>query len=110
VRCHTTTAPDLTGIGRTHTPLELRRAITEPQIDVNPAYWRMRATAKDGRKLAGLRMNEDSFTVQFLDNDGKLRSVAKDDLKEYEIIRNSPMPIMQLTDSEVDDLIAYLSK
>jgi len=109
-RCHSGLAPDLTGIGRTHTPEELRRSITEPQIDVNPAYWRMRATTKDGRKLAGLRMNEDSFTVQFLDNDGKLRSIGKEALAEYEILKNSTMPILQLTSTEVDDLIAYLSK
>jgi cytochrome c oxidase cbb3-type subunit III len=109
-RCHEQLAPDLRGIGRYQTAAELKKSIIEPQIDVNPAYWRWKATTKDGRALAGLRMNEDSFSVQWLDNEGKLRSIAKADLAKSEILRTSPMPLFQFTDREVDDLIAYLSK
>jgi len=109
-RCHDHTAPDLRGIGKFQTAAELRKSIVEPQIDVNPAYWRWKATTKDGRALSGLRLNEDSFSVQWLDADGKLRSISKTDLAKSELLRNSTMPLFQFTASEVDDLIAYLSK
>jgi cytochrome c oxidase cbb3-type subunit III len=109
-RCHDQTAPDLRGIGKYQTAAELRKSIVEPQIDVNPAYWRWKAVTKDGRALSGLRMNEDSFSVQWLDAGGKLRSIAKAELASYEILRNSTMPLFQFTESEVDDLIAFLSK
>lgn len=109
-KCHDQTAPDLTGIGKFQTAAELRKSIVEPQINVDPAYWRLRATTRDGRNLAGLRMNEDTYTVQYLDNDGKLRSIKKADLAKYEILQTSPMPLLNLTDAQIDDLIAYMSK
>ena len=109
-KCHDLTAPDLNGIGKFQTAAELRKSIVEPQINVDPAYWRMRATTRDGRALAGQRMNEDTYTVQFLDENGKLRSVRKADLAKYEVIQTSPMPLLNLTDEQIDDLIAYLSK
>ena len=109
-RCHDHTAPDLTGIGRFQTSSEIRKSIVEPQINVDPAYWRLKATTTEGRALTGLRMNEDTYTVQFLDDQSKLRSVLKSDLAKYEIIRTSPMPLLNLTDAQIDDLIAYMSK
>ena len=90
--------------------LGFRKSIVEPQINVDPAYWRLKATTTDGRTLTGLRMNEDTYTVQFLDDHGKLRSVPKSSLTKYEIIRTSPMPLLNLTDAQIDDLIAYMSK
>jgi cytochrome c oxidase cbb3-type subunit III len=109
-RCHDHTAPDLQGIGRHQTAAELRKSIIEPQIDVNPAYWRWKATTRDGRALGGLRMNEDSFSVQWLDEAGKLRTIQKSEIAKSEIIRTSPMPLFQFNATEVDDLIAFLSK
>jgi putative heme-binding domain-containing protein len=110
--CHAGQAPSLAGIGRERTLAELKRSILDPQAEVANAYWRIRAVAGDGTALEGLRLNEDTYSVQYLDRSGKLRSAAKSSLSKYEIVKQSPMPAFRgkLTDVQVDDLVAYLVK
>lgn len=106
-RCHSADAPNLNGIGRIQSAGEIRQSIVNPQTDVPPQYFRMQATTKAGLKLSGMRLNEDTFSVQYRDAGG-LKSVMKSSLASYEIIRMSPMPKMNLTDDEVNDLVAFL--
>jgi mono/diheme cytochrome c family protein len=56
-------------------------------------------------------MNEDTYTIQFIDMEGKLHSVAKTDLKEFHTEKTSKMPSYKdkLTPQQLDDLVAYLS-
>ena len=58
----------------------------------------------------GRRLNEDTYTVQMMDEQGRLVSLAKADLREFTILLESPMPAYQgkLTSGEVADLVAYL--
>lgn len=108
-RCHVNgNAPDLSGIGRYQSLGELRKSIREPQASVSPQYFRMRATTKSGVTLSGVRLNEDTYSVQYRDANG-LKSVMKADLATYEIIRTSPMPDPKLNDTQLDDLLAFLS-
>lgn len=87
---------------------ELRRSITDPQVEVESRWWRLRAATHDGAALSGRRLNEDTHSVQYADPSGRLRTVSKADLTQYEIVRKSPMPPFDLTDGELDDLLAYL--
>jgi cytochrome c oxidase cbb3-type subunit 3 len=107
-RCHVDgAAPDLTGIGRFQSVSEIRRSIVEPQADVPPQYFRIRATTKAGAAISGTRLNEDTYSVQYRDANG-LKSVMKSSLAAFEIIRTSPMPTVKLTDAQVNDLLAFL--
>ena len=107
VRCHVNgNGPDLTGIGRYQSAAEIRRSIREPQADVPPQYYRMRATTKSGAVLSGTRLNEDTYSVQYRDATG-LKSVMKSTLATYEIIRTSPMPDGKLSDAQLDDIVAF---
>lgn len=111
--CHATGAgPDLAGIGARRSLAELRRSILDPQAEVSSAWWRIEATAKDGRKVSGRRLNEDTYTVQLLDAGGRLISLLKSDLAGYTILRESPMPTFRdkLSESELSDLLAFLVK
>jgi hypothetical protein len=60
----------------------------------------------------GLRVNEDSFTIQVRDADNRLHSFEKDELAE---LRREPeaslMPAYArtFTGCELDDMVAYLS-
>ena len=47
---------------------------------------------KDGTKLAGHLLNQDTFSIQLLDANERLRSVMKTDLRDYTYPKNSPMP------------------
>ena len=97
----------MAGIGRFQSAGEVRRSILDPQADVPPQYFRMKATTKVGAPLSGTRLNEDTYSVQYRDAGG-LKSVLKSSLVTYEIIRASPMPASKLGEAQVDDLVAFL--
>ncbi|HEX7140562.1 MAG TPA: hypothetical protein VF219_22110, partial [Vicinamibacterales bacterium] len=56
------------------------------------------------------RLNEDTYTVQVIDDQERLLSLTKSDLREYTIVTTSPMPSFRSTlrDDELSDLLAYL--
>ena len=110
-RCHDLGgAPDLAVAARRLTPSELRQAILDPQAEVHPDAWKVQAVTKDGRPISGARLNEDTFTVQYRDGQGQLRTAAKAELDRYEIVKTSPMPAFagKLSEAELNDLIAFL--
>ena len=109
--CHDTTAPDLKQVAGNRSADELRQSILEPNADVPSAYWRAKATLNSGQTISGARLNEDTFTIQLRNRDG-LRSLFKSDLARIEIDRSSPMPPFKgkLSEAEIDDLLAYVSR
>ena len=70
----------------------------------------IRAVTRDGRVITGRRLNEDTFTVQMIDQDERLVSLEKADLQEFTVLTDSPMPSYgdRLSETELSDLIAYL--
>ena len=117
VRCHTDgtegglTGPDLSEIGSHRSLDQLESSILDPDADVAPEYWSLRAKTKAGQTVTGIRMNEDMTSFQIREASGRLRSVWKTDLANYEIVRNSPMPSFKgkLSAADLEDLIAYLA-
>ena len=70
----------------------------------------VRAVTRDGKTINGRRLNEDTYTVQLIDDQERLVSLVKADLREYTILTSSPMPSYrdQLTANEIADIVAYL--
>ena len=103
--------PDLSDVGGSRTPTHLRTSLLRPQEVVGTGYWMVRAVTNDGRQISGIRLNEDTHSVQILDAQENLRSLRKSDLETYEIDKSSTMPAYEgtLTSAEIDDLVAYLS-
>jgi cytochrome c oxidase cbb3-type subunit 3 len=103
-------APDLSDIGALRTPDAIRRAIVEPESEIRHANRFVRAVTKDGRTIAGRRLNEDTYTVQVIDEQERLVSLVKADLREYGLVRRTTMPSYRdrLTKDELADLLAYL--
>ncbi len=58
----------------------------------------------------GRRLNEDTYTVQIIDEKERLHSLAKADMKAFVVETKSPMPSYRgrLTAEELADVIAYL--
>jgi putative heme-binding domain-containing protein len=102
--------PSLDDIGAARSPSHLRTAILEPGEEVLPRHWTIKATTKKGEAISGRRLNEDTYSIQLLDSNDRLLSLDKSDLDSYEIVKKSAMPSYKdmLTDSEVDDIVAYL--
>ncbi len=102
--------PDLSRVGERRTPEELTADLVNPDGDVDPRWWTVRATRRDGSVIEGHRMGEDTFTLRLIDEDERLWSVAKNALRTYEQDKTSTMPSARdaLSAAEIDDLVAYL--
>jgi len=115
-RCHAAagegglTGPDLTTVGSRRSTADLRESIFEPDAQVGSEYWSVAATTSTGRKVRGVRLNEDTFSFQIREDNGRLLSLLKRDLKDVELDRHSPMPSFKgrLSEAQMDDVIAWL--
>lgn len=114
VRCHRVNgvgrrlAPDLSDIGLMRTPAAIQRTILDPSAALLPINRPVRAVTRDGETIRGRRLNEDTYTVQLIDSEERLRSLVKADLAEYEISTTATMRPTRLSADEVADLIGYL--
>ena len=115
--CHTvrgrgaTFGPELTEIGSRRSAVYLRTALLEPEKTVPEGFVQVRLVTKDGRRITGARLNEDTFTIQVRDLAGA-HSFLKQDLKEFQKEPGkSPMPGYRdlLSPAELDDIVAYLA-
>jgi putative heme-binding domain-containing protein len=103
-------APDLSDIALARNVEALHRSLTDPDSGMMPINRPVRITMKDGRTITGRRLNEDTFTMQLIDDKERLHSLAKSDMRTYAVETKSPMPAFagKLTDAEIADVIAYL--
>ena len=103
-------APDLTDIGAVRAAGSLAESLVDPTSAMLPRNRSIRAVGNDGTVYAGRRLNEDTYTVQLIDENERLVSLAKDDLSEYTVITTSPMPSYAetLTEQERADVLAFL--
>jgi cytochrome c oxidase cbb3-type subunit 3 len=116
-----TLGPELTTIGSRRSPDYLRQSVLDPGAILPRGtmlipgrgfneYLPVRIVTRDGREVRGLRVNEDSFTIQVRDAGNQLYSFRKADLKQLEKqIGRSLMPEYKLAGVEIGDLVAYLS-
>lgn len=114
--------PDLSDVGARHGSSFLRQSLLDPGAERPersvpyepygyPAYVVVNAKPRNGPEVAGVRVNEDTFTIQLRDQQGRLHSFAKADLE-----RLVPDPATSLMpsyrdlvkDSDLSDLVAYL--
>jgi putative heme-binding domain-containing protein len=115
-RCHrvgslgSRVGPDLSEVGATRSAGSLFRSLTDPTTQMMPINRPVRAVTKDGKVVNGRRLNEDTYTVQLIDEQEKLVSLTKADLREYAILTTSPMPSYKdrLSENELADVVAYL--
>lgn len=101
---------DLSDVGAVRTPAALQRALVDPGGSLLPASRTARATTRDGRVVRGRRLNEDTHTIQLIDDQERLVSLTKTDLKALEFSAASAMPSYEktLTADEMADVIGYL--
>lgn len=104
--------PDLTDIGSRRSPAYLREALIDPGAAVPEGFLVVSVSTRDGKKMRGIRANEDSFTIQLRDSNNVYHSFRKSDLtdlkKEFDV---SLMPGYRdvLAAKEIDDLVSYLA-
>ena len=102
--------PELTDIGARRTAAMLQHALTNPGQSSSPAFIVVRARTRDGAEIRGIRLNEDSFTIQIKDARG-FHSFRKADLTQLDKqFDQSLMPsFANLASADLQDLVAFLS-
>jgi putative heme-binding domain-containing protein len=117
--------PDLSDIGRLRDSDWIKDAIVNPEASIFDSFANYRWTipipdnyllvdlvTKSGERVTGSRTNEDPFSIQLRDGNGRIRSFLKSDLAELnKRWGKSPMPSYRnvFSSEELNDLVAYLS-
>src|ERR1700693_4357948 len=104
--------PDLSMIGDSRSAAYLRESIVNPGAAVPEGYLLVTVVPNSGQPVTGVRVNEDSFSIQIRDSAGRSYSFWKKDLARVDKQQGkSPMPSYQgqLQDAEMTDLVAYLA-
>lgn len=102
-------SPDLGNIGATRSPASLETAILEPMAEVIRGQRFYQVTDTQGNSDQGLLLNQDTHSVQLLNQDERLASYRKSELANHGFIP-SPMPsyLDVLSPNEVADLVAFM--
>ncbi len=104
--------PSLTDIGIRRSPSYLQNKLLNPGGDVASMVNQVQLMAPGGRKITGIRMNEDTWSIQLRDLNGALHSFWKKDVTDLRVETLTLMPSYRarLNKQEIDDLVAYLAR
>jgi len=114
--------PDLTGAGTARSTeyltesvrdpsRRLAQGLTEAMKEFSAEYETVEVVTSDGAEYKGTLLNEDSFTIQFLDTRELVHSLDKASLKSWRKSRESLMPAYDqktLAEKDLQDLLALL--
>lgn len=102
--------PDLSRVGTGRSLEYLRESVTDPSADIPEEYQGVTAVLNDGKKITGLRINEDTFSLQLRDSTQNIRMFQKDQLSNVIDETKSLMPAYNsLPPEDLQNLVAYLS-
>src|ERR1700688_2353404 len=114
--------PELTAVGGSRTreaiidsvrnpSRRLAWGLTEATKEFPQEYESVTAVTAEGKKITGVTLNEDSFSVQIMDAGEHIHLLEKDKLQSFQKSRESAMPVYSvdvLSDKELEDIVAYL--
>ena len=127
VKCHMMNGrggrlgPDLTRIGAMRSLEDLIESIRDPNASLHRrtilgqpwiGYEPVKVVMEDGRRINGVVKNEDTFTIQFMDQKEDIHSIEKSRLREIIRPTSSLMPPYQinfLSEKELEDLLTFMS-
>src|SRR5215471_18258100 len=104
--------PDLTGIGDIRSGTFLKSVLRNPSSELPDGFLMVTAGTREGKNITGIRVNEDTFTIQIKDQAGNLYSFRKKDLQRLtRHTGQTPMPSFEkiLSPAELDDLVSFLA-
>lgn len=114
--------PDLTATGGARTTAFLAESVRNPSKrlahgliestkEFPQEYETATVTTADGKRITGVTLNEDSFSLQMMDTLEKIHLFEKDKLRSVEKSRQSLMPAYDaktLSDRDLNDIVAFL--
>jgi cytochrome c oxidase cbb3-type subunit III len=114
--------PDLSDVSTSRTSAALIESIrnpsqrlawglTESTKEFAQEYRTVSLVTAEGKKLRGVTLNEDQFTIQIMDFGQQVHSYDKSQLRSLSVTRESLMPVYDdktLPDRDLNDIVAYL--
>ena len=101
--------PDLSNIGGERTVPQLTESLMKPSARIADGYRGAAAVLKSGRTIQGVAKNYNNYSVQILDNAGKLHLLSRDEIARLDMMDTSMMPAVSDRE-EALHLIAFLSR
>jgi putative heme-binding domain-containing protein len=105
--------PDLSNIGAVRPAEQLRESILQPDADGFPGYRGVVVKTAKGQIVRGVARNRTNYSIQILDESGKLHLIPMTDVREIDESKHSPMPgdyKQRLSREEIDNVVAFLSR
>ena len=90
--------------------LQKQFSLMYPAADVPELFRVVELKTRSGTQVTGIRLNEDTWSIQVMDFGDRVHSFWKQDLAELRLERRTPMPSYKdrLNAEEVKDVVAYL--
>lgn len=102
--------PNLSRIGEEKHVAELKEAIKNPDQSLREGYETAEVRTAEGAVVRGVVKNEDTFSLQMMEEREKLHLLSKSTVKELTRTHRSLMPTRQFSATDLDNLIAFLKK
>jgi cytochrome c oxidase cbb3-type subunit 3 len=104
-------AAELTTYASNRTADEIKRAIVDPDANLEPTSRVVQVRTKDGKSLTGVVRSEDNLNITLQTEDGRYHFLSRSSLVAVNYTEHSLMPRdygTRLTPGELDDLAAFL--
>jgi putative heme-binding domain-containing protein len=105
--------PELSRIAQNQSRELLTRALREPNASIADGYKPVTIVTREGQRVRGVRKSEDAFSIQLMDESGRLRGFLKSSVRDVVREPNSLMPTFgqdRLNDGDLADVLAFLGR
>ena len=102
--------PDLSNLASSQSAEAIQESLKAPSALIEPGYAGASVVTLDGRRISGILKNESNYSIQILDTEGNFHLFLKRELKELARRKRSLMPAPALSEQELQDLLAFLSR
>jgi putative heme-binding domain-containing protein len=103
--------PNLTTVGSRISPAGFRILLNTPSEKIRPENRLYEIALRSGKTVRGKLLNQDPYSVQMLDTDGKLVAYQRANIRSGQFTDPPQMPSYKdkLTSQQIADLVAYLT-
>ena len=103
--------PELTEVGSRRSGAFLKQTLLHPDQTIPERFEYVSVIDNGGAQVRGIRVNEDSFTIQIKEASGRFHSFRKSQIRGLDRLeKQTPMPPYdKLSATDLDDLVAYLA-
>ena len=100
--------PDLSNVATELTTEKIRRALLQPDAHLTEGYEAVTVRLRDGQALHGFARSQSDFETVLQDTKGQLHFLRQSDIASIRQDEQSPMPPVDATPEELQNLMAYL--